>query len=273
VHGGCECERAVDDRLVGARTHDVGRRAFAEQQRESVHDHRFPGAGFGGQNVEAGLERKGDVGDDGEVTDAQLGQHSSSPPDPLSVPERGDVVRHHFRTRSLRSPQCSLRRKRLKKLSGPRRMRRMGCSARRTSSFSPGWIGVPTWPSNDTSTSSVQGGIGWMVTTAVAARTSGRTARVWGQMAVTTIASTVGTTMGPPADIEYAVDPVGVLTMIPSAEYCATSSPSTATLRRTTRATPPLWTTTSLRTSGSTRPAFEPLPVMLDRSARRGSIV
>src|SRR3989441_12176029 len=247
MHGGCEFECALD--------------------------HRFPGAGFAGQNVEAGLERKGDVGDDGEVTDAKFGQHSSSPPDPLSVPERGDVVRHHFRTRSLRPPQCSLRRKRLKKLSGARRMRRMGCSARRTSSFSPGWMGVPTWPSNDTSTSSLPGGIGWMVTTAVAARTSGRPARVWGQIAVTTIASTVGTTIGPPADIEYAVDPVGVLTMIPSAEYCATSSPSTDTFRRTTRATPPLCTTTSLSTSGSTLPPLAPLPVIADCSARRGSIV
>src|SRR6266571_4455214 len=99
----------------------------------------------------------------------------------------------------------------------------MGRSARRTSSRSPGWMGVPTCPSKETSTSSVQGGIGWIVTTAVAARTRGRTARVWGQMAVTTMASTVGTTIGPPADIEYAVEPVGVLTMMPSAEYWAYS--------------------------------------------------
>src|ERR1041384_6243620 len=96
-----------------------------------------------------------------------------------------------------------------------------------------------------------------MLTTALAGSTRGRTASVWGQIAVTTIASTVGTTIGPPADIEYAVEPVGVLTMMPSAEYCATSSPSTETLLRTTRATPPLWTTTSLSTSGSTRPGFE----------------
>src|SRR6266550_865902 len=131
----------------------------------------------------------------------------------------------------------------------------------------------PTWPSNETSTSSVHGGIGWIVTTAVAGRTRGRTASVCGQMAVTTMASTVGTTIGPPADIEYAVEPVGVLTMIPSAEYCATSSPSTETLSRRTRATPPLCTTTSFRTSGSTRPLLAPLPVMADWSASRGSVV
>src|ERR1051325_3270942 len=66
---------------------------------------------------------------------------------------------------------------------------------------------------------------------------------------------------------------VGVLTMMPSAEYCATSSPSTETLMRTTRATPPLWTTTSLSTSGSTRPGFDPFPTIADCSARRGSVV
>src|SRR4029077_8118336 len=134
-------------------------------------------------------------------------------------------------------------------------------------------MGVPTWPSNETSTSSVHGGIGCTVTTAVAGSTSGRTASVWGQMAVTTMASTVGTTIGPPADMEYAVDPVGVLTMIPSAEYCATSSPSTETLSRTTRATPPLWTTTSFSTSASTRPVLAPFPVIVDCSASRGSVV
>src|ERR1043165_10143682 len=110
-----------------------------------------------------------------------------------------------------------------------------------------------------------------MLTTALAGSTRGRTASVWGQIAVTTIASTVGTTIGPPADIEYAVEPVGVLTMMPSAEYCATSSPSTETLMRTTRATPPLWTTTSLSTSGSTRPGFDPFPTIDGCSASRGS--
>src|SRR3989475_13147564 len=134
-------------------------------------------------------------------------------------------------------------------------------------------MGLPTDPSRETSPPSLHGGIGWIVTTAVAAMTSGRTASVCGQMAVTTIASTVGTTIGPPADIEYAVEPVGVLTMMPSAEYCATSSPSTATLRRTTRATPPVWTTTSFSTSGSTLPPLAPLPVIVVWSASLGSVV
>src|SRR5437899_7433928 len=51
-------------------------------------------------------------------------------------------------------------------------------------------------------------------------------------------ASTPGTTTGPPAEREYAVEPVGDATMMPSALYAPTSSPSTATRNRTTRATP-----------------------------------
>jgi hypothetical protein len=40
-------------------------------------------------------------------------------------------------------------------------------------------------------------------------------------MGVTTIAGTDGWTIGPPADSEYAVDPVGVATMRPSARWVA----------------------------------------------------
>src|SRR5712691_4912384 len=86
--------------------------------------------------------------------------------------------------------------------------------------------------------------------------TSGRTARVCGQMAATTMASTLGTTIGPPADSAYAVEPVGVATTIPSAEYCPTSSPSTDTRSRITRATPPLCTTASFNTIGSATPTL-----------------
>src|SRR5207244_11568882 len=87
---------------------------------------------------------------------------------------------------------------------------------------------VQTCPSNETSTSSVPGGIGSTAMAAFEGTTSGRTARVCGQMAATTMASTLGTTIGPPADSAYAVEPVGVATTIPSAQYCPTSSPSTA---------------------------------------------
>src|ERR1700694_3108251 len=101
--------------------------------------------------------------------------------------------------------------------------------------------------------------------------TSGRTAGVWGRAAATTLAPTPGTALRPPADIEYAVEPVGVETMMPSAEYCPTSSPSTETLSRTTRARPPLWTTTSFRTIGSVR-LFPDLSTIDGCNARRDSV-
>jgi len=40
--------------------------------------------------------------------------------------------------------------------------------------------------------------------------------KLWGQMGVTVIVSMVGVIIGPPADNEYAVEPVGVLKIIPS---------------------------------------------------------
>src|SRR2546427_10524497 len=134
-------------------------------------------------------------------------------------------------------------------------------------------MGAQTGPATETRPSAVHGGSGWIGPRARAGRTGGRPAGVCGQRAFTIRASPVGATMGPPADIEYAVEPVGVLTMMPSAEYCATSSPSTATLRRTTRATPPLWTTTSFSTRGSTLPPLAPLPVIVVWSASLGSVV
>src|SRR3970282_2710046 len=141
--------------------------ALTEQQGEGVHEHGLARAGFARQDIEAGLEGERDVGDDREIADAELRQH-------------------YLRSRSERSPHWSFLRMRAKKPSGPSRMSSSGRSPRFTSRRSPGWIVLPTWPSNDTSTSSVQGGIGSMDTVLWAGSTSGRTARVWGQMAVTT---------------------------------------------------------------------------------------
>lgn len=47
-------------------------------------------------------------------------------------------------------------------------------------------------------------------------KTSGRKERLRGHMGVRTSALSDGCTMGPPADNEYAVEPVGVPTMRPS---------------------------------------------------------
>ena len=44
-----------------------------------------------------------------------------------------------------------------------------------------------------------------------------RNDNVWGQMGVNTMEGTAGCTMDPPADKEYAVEPVGVPMIMPSA--------------------------------------------------------
>lgn len=54
-------------------------------------------------------------------------------------------------------------------------------------------------------------------------KTSGRKERLRGQMGVSTIALSDGCTIGPPAESEYAVEPVGVDTIRPS-DYCPIAS-------------------------------------------------
>ena len=106
---------------------DVGRRALAEQERERVDEHRLARAGFAGEHVEAGLERQRDVGDDGEVADAQLRQASTRAPGRSGHPTGASS------------------RSRMKKLFGPKPHQQTS-GARRAAprSRSPGWIGVPT---------------------------------------------------------------------------------------------------------------------------------
>src|SRR5437588_11690085 len=152
-----EFEGALDHGLLSTGTDDVARGALAQQQGQGVHQHRLARTGFAGEDVQARSKREGDVGDDGEVADPQLRQH-------------------YLRSRSERSPHCSFLRIRAKKPSGPSRTSSTGCSARLTTSRSPACMVVPTWPSKDTSTSSVHGGIGSTVTLAWDGTTSGRTA-------------------------------------------------------------------------------------------------
>ena len=61
----------------------------------------------------------------------------------------------------------------------------------------------------------------------VAGNTSGRKLRERGQMGVSTSAESDGWTIGPPAESEYAVDPVGVATISPSETLSVKCCPST----------------------------------------------
>jgi hypothetical protein len=59
--------------------------------------------------------------------------------------------------------------------------------------------------------------------------TRGRNDKLRGQIGVSTIALSEGCTIGPPADREYAVEPVGVETMRPSQTASVRCCPSTNT--------------------------------------------
>ena len=69
--------------------------------------------------------------------------------------------------------------------------------------------------------------------------TSGRTLSVCGEIGVRMIALMSGATTGPPAESEYAVDPVGVATTTPSPLYAARCSPLTPTSSESIRETRP----------------------------------
>ena len=68
-------EHALDGRAIGARAHDVGGAAFAEEQAERPNNDGFPRAGLAGEDVEAWPERERQRFDDREVLNPQLGQH------------------------------------------------------------------------------------------------------------------------------------------------------------------------------------------------------
>ena len=74
-----------------------------------------------------------------------------------------------------------------------------------------------------------------------------RSKTMCGDTGVSTTQSRRGNTMGPRAENEYAVDPVGVATMTPSAENVVTLSPSTQQASVTNRCRECFSTMTSLR--------------------------
>src|SRR6266536_2008553 len=102
-----------------------------------------------------------------------------------------------------------------------------------------------------------------------AGNTIGRLVSVCEQIGVSTIASTLGATIGPPADSEYAVEPVAVEMMRPSARYAVAYCPSTETARLMIRLIADLVMTMSLSAMCSQTAA--PLRMTRARSMRRSS--
>ena len=78
--------------------------------------------------------------------------------------------------------------------------------------------------------------------------TRGRNDKLRGQIGVRTIALNEGCTIGPPADSEYAVEPVGVETMRPSQTASVRCCPSTNTSIVFKWGLGPRWSETSFMT-------------------------
>ena len=68
-----------------------------------------------------------------------------------------------------------------------------------------------------------------------ASSTSDRSKSMWGDTGVSSRQRCRGDTIGPRAENEYAVEPVGVATITPSAAYVVKKEPLIATSRRTSR--------------------------------------
>ena len=84
------------------------------------------------------------------------------------------------------------------------------------------------------------------VTRACSGRTIGRLKRLCGFNGMNTIDRTSGCTIGPPRDMAYPVEPVGVETITPSASNWPAGRSSTSVSIRIRLISIPLCTTTSL---------------------------
>ena len=88
-------------------------------------------------------------------------------------------------------------------------------------------------------------------TSVASERTIGRLESVCGAMGTKTQPGIAGCSMGPPADSEYAVDPVGEAMINPSALWFETNLPPTSTRNSTMPDVPPRLTTTSFMANAS----------------------
>mmetsp|Transcript_13998 Transcript_13998/g.52309 ORF Transcript_13998/g.52309 Transcript_13998/m.52309 type:complete len:282 (-) Transcript_13998:888-1733(-) len=96
-----------------------------------------------------------------------------------------------------------------------------------TTSASPRCMALRDLPSKETHAEDRLSSGTSQRTSLVAGSMSGRKDKECGQIGVSRIAGTLGWTMLPPADMEYAVEPVGVLMMSPSAWTVVRCAPST----------------------------------------------
>ena len=88
----------------------------------------------------------------------------------------------------------------------------------------------------------------------------GRTVSVCGAMGVRMTASVPGASSGPPAESEYAVEPVGVAKISPSAQYVLSGAPPARTSISSRPVAPLRSTTNSLSAQRAERSGASPSP-------------
>src|SRR5690606_1458 len=209
-----DVEDAFDDGAVRTGPHGLRGCALAQQQRERADDDGLARARRAVQRVEARLDADGERVDDGEALDAELDEHAGEVSAACGDSSMAGCA--HARRSTGSSPQFSLRRSVAKKFWSAKRTSGTVASPLRTTSLSPGLSCSPSWPS----TVSIRFSVACTASTVMivlAGTTSGRRTSVCGQIGVARMHSTLGTTTGPDALSEYAVEPVGVEMTTPSA--------------------------------------------------------
>src|SRR6185312_3827317 len=227
VHLAAGIPHALGDGAVGSHlpvTLDHGRAlalsqnravgSLAEQEPERCDDHGLSRTRLAGERGEAWSEREPRLADHAEITDGDLFDHvdATSPSGPRQ-PATGSA--NLCTSRSVKGPGCS-------------RASRTGTDERRTITRAPAarsWVLRPShqstpvpWVRSRTSTAKTESG----------PTTSGRAKRAWALRGTRSIASRLGQTTGPPAENEYAVDPVGVDITTPSQPKDDSGRPSTS---------------------------------------------
>ena len=68
-------ENGLDCRLILTGPHELRRGPPPDQQADRPHQNGFPGAGFPGEHVQAGLELQLEPVDDGKIADGEEAEH------------------------------------------------------------------------------------------------------------------------------------------------------------------------------------------------------
>ena len=185
-------EPALDPRFGGAVAHRAGIGAAATQQFERVDEQGLARTGLARDHGHARGHRHEQFFDDAEVLDAEFGQHQRSGSENLAL-------RIWWKSRGRRSTMCA------------------GSAAALHVTRSPSVSTVTRRPSIVHTTSRPP--LTTKSSCSCPASTSERSNNMCGEIGVSSKHCNAGDAIGPRTENEYAVLPVGVATMTPSAAY------------------------------------------------------